>query len=131
MCNGIGHNGGPSLDDTPSRPEQGACCRRCRHWQPPSEREESDYRAYVNGVIRRRIAEPSGACDRVLLRPGGIPSFSSTKDRSWCYNYEARPEPTAEDRRGQALITISENGRIVWQGREGEEPAQYRQTDLL
>lgn len=99
----LGHNGGPPLDSDPPRLPDGACCRRCRHWRAPSEREESDYRAYQMGVIRRRVAEPSGACDRVILRPGGLTAF----------------------------VTIYENGRIVWQGREGDEPGAYRQGDLF
>lgn len=127
----IGHNGGPPLYDRRPGPADGASCRRCRHWRPPSEREESDYRAYQMGVIRRRVAEPSGACDRVMLRPGGPVAFAGTKGRSWCYNFKAKPPPTDEERRGQGFVTIYEGDRIVWQGREGEEPAEYRQGDLF
>ncbi len=116
----IGHNGGPSLDDGP--PILGAdwCCARCRHWNPPSEREESDYRMFVIGVNKRRVKEPSGSCDRVLHRPGGIPAFAGTMGRNRCYHFEAKPKPAYESRYGQAFVTIYQDGRIVWQGREGE-----------
>ncbi|GAA0737118.1 MULTISPECIES: hypothetical protein [Sphingomonas] len=127
----LGHNGGPPLDTDPPRLPDGACCARCRHWRAPSEREESDYRAYQMGLIRRRVAEPSGACDRVILRPGGPIAFAGTKGRSRCYNFEAKPEPAYESRYGQAFVTIYENDRVVWQGREGEEPAEYRQGELF
>jgi hypothetical protein len=66
-----------------------------------------------------------------MLRPGSPVAFAGTKGRSWCYNFEAKPPPTDEERCGQAFVTIYEDERIVWQGREGEEPAEYRQGDLF
>ncbi|MGE4431667.1 MAG: hypothetical protein AB7E05_13085 [Sphingobium sp.] len=42
-----------------------------------------------------------------------------TMGRSRCFNFEAKPAPVHEPRAGQAFVTIYENGRIVWQGRDG------------
>ena len=129
---GIGDNHGPRLDDEDQiRPmlAVAANCGRCRHWRPPPERDRDDYRAFQNGAIKRRIAEPRGACDRVRLRPTGPTSFSATVERSRCYNFEPKEAP-ARATRVRGFVTIYENGRIAWQGTEGDEPAQYRQQEL-
>ncbi|ODU68769.1 MAG: hypothetical protein ABT11_15090 [Novosphingobium sp. SCN 66-18] len=133
---GIGDNGGPPLDDPapasppePPRLASDAACARCLHWNPPSEREEADYRAWKGGY-GRRVKEPSGHCFRVMHRPGGPVSFAGTMGRSRCFNYEAKPPP-ATDVRGRGFVTIWGPGdKILWQGREGEEPAEFRQGEL-
>jgi hypothetical protein len=129
----IGHNGGPALDDTPPAPPRlpyDAACVRCIHWTPPSEREESDYRYWAMTGRGRRVKEPSGHCFRVMHRPGGPLSFSGTMGRSSCYNYEAKPPPAYRPS-GQGFVTIWGPGdKILWQGREGEEPAEFRQGEL-
>ena len=80
------HNGGPPLDDVgaavepPSLPADAACLR-CVHWHPPSEREESDYRAWQGGY-GRRVREPSGHCFRVMHRHGGMARSSGKEPRA-------------------------------------------------
>lgn len=103
---GVGDNGGPPLDDPapasppePPRLAHDAACARCLHWNPPSEREEADYRAWKGGY-GRRVKEPSGHCFRVMHRPGGPVSFSGTMGRSRCFNYEAKP-PAPPDMQGR------------------------------
>lgn len=128
---GIGDNGGPRLDDadrTPSLPYDAACCR-CRHWTPPHERDEADFRAFQAGVKMRRVKEPSGACGHVQHRPGGPLSFSATLARSRCFNFAAKP-PSGRDPRTRGHVTIWQGDRVLWQGTEGEEPAEYRQEEL-
>jgi len=118
----IGHNQPP--EETPAQPPQGASCARCQHWNPPGEAEESAYRAFALGVSKRRVREPSGSCDRVMHRPGGPLSFAGTLGRSRCFNFAEGPPK--KPRRGAAFVTIYEGNRVVWQGREGEEPARFR-----
>lgn len=131
----IGHNNGPPLDDerpaaaeTPRLPYDAACAR-CAHWTPPSEREESDYRAWTGGY-GRRVKEPSGHCFRVLHRPGGPTAFAGTMGRSRCFNFEAKADPEPDRRSGRGFVTIWQGDKILWQGTEGEEPAQFRQQEL-
>lgn len=127
----IGHNGGPPLDDPapePPRLPYDAACVRCAHWNPPSAREESDYRAWQGGY-GRRVKEPSGHCFRVMHRPGGPVSFSGTMGRSRCFNYEPKPPPLP-DTRGRGFVTIWQGEKILWSGTEGEEPAEFRQGEL-
>ena len=128
---GIGDNGGPRLDDQAPTPPihsprpQGAACSRCLHWIPPTERKESDYRAWQGGY-GRRVKEPSGYCHRILHRPGGHTATGGTMGRSFCYNFEEKPAREPEWGRGRAFVTIWQGDKIVWQGREGEEPAEFR-----
>ncbi|MCK9544048.1 MAG: hypothetical protein M0R03_18670 [Novosphingobium sp.] len=119
----IGHNNPPEPPPAPTLP-QSARCALCRHWNPPSEAEESAYRAFALGVSKRRVREPSGSCDRVMHRPGGPLSFAGTLGRSRCFNFEEKPPE--RPRRGAGFVTIYEGNRVVWQGREGEEPARFR-----
>ncbi|MDH2228075.1 MULTISPECIES: hypothetical protein [Hyphomicrobiales] len=122
----IGHN---SRAAEPPLLPSGASCARCQYWSSPSERETQDYEAFRLGLARRRVKEPSGACDRVLLRWNGSPTFAATVARSRCFNFAERETPLpVVDRRG--FVTIYENGRIVWQGTEGDEPANYWQAEL-
>jgi len=118
----IGHNQPPP--DLAQGLSASASCARCRHWSPPSEAEESAYRAFALGVSKRRVREPSGSCDRVMHRPGGPISFAGTLGRSRCFNFEEKPPE--RPRRGAAFVTIYEGNRIAWQGREGEEPPRFR-----
>lgn len=130
---GIGDNGGPCLQDEgrPTLPRllyDAACCR-CRHWNPPSEREKADFRAFQAGVKMRRVKEPAGSCGRVQHRPGGPLSFSATLGRSRCYSFESKDTPS-RDPRTRGHVTIWQGDRILWQGTEGDEPAEYRQEEL-
>lgn len=131
----IGHNNGPPLDDerptaaeTPRLP-QDAACARCAHWTPPSGREESDYRAWKGGY-GRRVKEPSGHCFRVMHRPDGPTAFAGTMGRNRCFNFEAKADPEPQPGSGRGFVTIWQGDRILWQGTEGEEPAQFRQQEL-
>ena len=129
---GIGDNGGPPLDD-PARPSQAhaprpydAACSRCLHWKPPTAREESDYRAWQGGY-GRRVKEPSGYCRRILHRPGGHTASGGTMGRNSCHNFEEKP--CQEPKWGRGFVTIWQGDKIVWQGREGEEPPEFRQGE--
>lgn len=115
---GIGDNNGPPLDDpalTPSihapRPLDEACRRRL-HWEPPTEREESDYRAWQGGY-GRRVKEPSGYCHRIRHRPDGPVASGGTMGRSFCYNFERKPDPEPVWGRGRAFVTIWEGDKII------------------
>lgn len=122
----IGHN---SRAAEPPLLSSWASCARCQHWSPPSERETRAFEAFRLGLSRRLVKEPSGACDRVLLRWNGSPAFAATVARSRCFNFAEQQAPAPSDHR-RGFVTIYEAGRIVWQGMEGDEPAQYRQEDL-
>ncbi|WP_230588582.1 hypothetical protein [Sphingobium yanoikuyae] len=123
----IGHNGAPP--EPPARRPYGASCAHCQHWAAPSERDVRDYEAFQRGVTRRRVKEPAGFCHRILHSPRGIPAAGGCVGRSFCFNFEqdTRPKPE-QDRRG--FVTIYEGGRIIWQGTECDEPAEYRQAEL-
>ena len=122
----IGHNGGPPLDDDEEvrGPPVPHYCKYCRHWSPPSDREVRDYEYFRLGLSRRRVKRPSGACDRVLMRPGGPLSFAATTDTFGCHNFSAKPPP--QPARAHDFVMIYEGDRIVWQGREEDVPDAYR-----
>ncbi len=124
---GARHNGGPPLDPPPVTTSPR--CKYCRHWRPPPEREQQAYEFFQLGLSRRRVRRPAGACDRVLLAPGKPLSFSATSGEFACLNFEASPSPPSRPS-GSAFVTISEGGRIVWQGPEDQIPAQFRQDEL-
>lgn len=130
--NQIGHNGGPALDEPAPIHQplpQGAACSRCQHWTAPSAREQSDYDFWKMTGKGRRIKEPTGSCHRVRLRANGPTGFAATSARSSCYNYEDDTrERSTEPARG--FMTIYQDGKIAWQGREGDEPAEFRQGEL-
>ncbi|WP_156878762.1 hypothetical protein [Roseomonas gilardii] len=80
---------------------------------------------------------PAGAvCSRCHHWKAPDPHDGSAYDywratgRSACYNYEPdrRPRPE-QDRRG--FLTIYQGDGIVWQGTEGDEPAEFRQGELF
>jgi hypothetical protein len=125
MSAGCGHNGGPALDDPADcRPD---LCKHCRHWKAPPEAVQQAYEWFRLGLSRRRVARPSGACDRVLLGNRTTPAFSATTAEFGCRNFEAAPPPVP---RGGGFVTIWQDGRIAWQGREENVPARFRQQDL-
>lgn len=119
-----GHNGGPPLDDEAGGPPVPRYCKYCRHWSPPFNAEVWAYEAYQRGTTRRRARRPSGACDRVLLRPGAPLSFSATVDTFGCLNFSAKPPAPIE--RGRGFVTIYQGDTIVWQGHEEDLPDEYR-----
>jgi hypothetical protein len=123
----IGHNGAPS--EPPRRLPHGPSCARCHHWEAPHDRDIRDHEAFQRGVSKRRVREPAGFCHRILHSPNGYPAAGGCVARSFCFNYEddQRPKPE-QGRRG--FVTIYEGGRIVWQGTEGDEPAEFRQAEL-
>lgn len=130
------HNGGPPLDDdrpaaaeAPRLPYDAACAR-CLHWTAPSEREESEFRHWQMTGRGRRVKEPSGHCFRVMHRPGGPIAFAASMGRSRCFNFEKKPDPEPGPGRGKGFVTIWRGDKILWQGTEGEEPAEFRQTEL-
>ena len=124
----IGHNrpAPPTYAPMPA----GAACSRCHHWKAPDPRDVSNYDHWQATGRGRRVKEPSGTCDRILHSPGKMPAFGGSMGRNACYNFEPdqRPKPS-QDRRG--FVTIYEGNRIVWQGTEGHEPAEYRQGELF
>ena len=132
---GFGHHGGPPLEDEPPSAAEppglphDAACIRCLHWTPPSEREEFDYRAWQGGY-GRRVREPSGHCFRVMHRPGGPTAFAGTMGRNRCFNFERKPDPDPATRPTRGFVTIWQGDKILCQGTEGEEPAEFRQEEL-
>lgn len=96
----------------------------CRHWNAPSETWESEYRHFEMTGRGRRVKRPTGTCDRVLL--GGKVAFGATHGDFCCGNFA--PKPPAPRQAG-GWVTIYENGRIVWQGPEEDQPPE--QLDLL
>lgn len=123
---GIGHNGGPALDEP--RSAVAGRCRDCRYWRAPPVREERDYESFRLGLSRRRVRRPTGACDRVVLSAGGPPAFSATAGDFGCVNFD--PKPAVAPPHGGGFVTIYEAGRIVWQGAEEDLPARFRQEEL-
>lgn len=93
----LGHNGGPPLEE-PSSEARGRC-RDCRHWHAPPETEQRAYEWFRLGLSRRRVRRPTGACDRVVLSAGRAPAFSATTAEFGCINFEAKPPPSAAERR--------------------------------
>ncbi|MEA3389656.1 hypothetical protein KNJ79_20075 [Sphingopyxis indica] len=122
---GAGHNNGPPLDDD-DPPATIRTCRWCRHWSPPSEREERDYKYFRLGLSRRRVKRPSGACDRVLMAPGKPLAFSATVAEFSCLNFAAKPLPPVEIPRRGGFVTIYEGDKIVWRGDADDLPEEYR-----
>lgn len=120
----LGHDGGPPLDDGDALPPVPRYCKYCRHWSPPPDQEVRAYEAFQLGLSRRRVRRPSGACDRVLLRPGAPLAFSATTDTFGCLNFSAKPMTPMM--RGHAFVTIYEGDQILWQGREEDLPEEYR-----
>lgn len=121
------HNGGPPLGEpaADSRPGQ---CKHCRHWQAPSEREQHAFEGFRLGLSRRRVKRPAGSCERVLLGKGTTPVFSTTVAEFGCRNFAAAPPKAVP--KGSAFVTISQHGRIVWQGPEDQMPAYFEDQDL-
>lgn len=127
------HNGGPALDDDENGSRHAAnpsanseTCRWCRHSKPPPERDERDYEAFRNGVTRRRVKRPAGACDRVRYQADKPVAFSATVEEFSCLNFEAKsPAPRPK---GGGWVTIWSGNRILWQGREEDAPDE--QTEL-
>ena len=71
---------------------------------------------------------PSGSCDRVSVDLHKLPTFAATSADLGCGNFEARlvpPRPV-----GGGHVTVSEDGRIVWEGPEEGLPARLRQLAL-
>lgn len=124
----IGHNR-PALPTYAPMPSD-AACSRCHHWKAPDPRDVSAFDFWQATGRGRRVKEPSGTCDRILHSRGKAPAFGGTMGRNACFNYEAdrRPKPD-QDWRG--FLTIYQGDRIVWQGTEGDEPAEYRQGELF
>ncbi len=120
-----GHNGGPPLNqDT----QAGGRCRDRRHWRAPPEAESRAYEFFWLGLSRRRVRQPAGACDRVVLSAGRPPAFSATTAEFGCINFDARP-PDPRPRAG-GFVTIYEAGRVVWQEPEEAMPARFAQEQL-
>ena len=112
---GIGDNGGPPLDD-PARPSQAhaprpydAACSRCLHWKPPTEREESDYRAWQGGY-GRRVREPSGHCVRVMQRQDGPTTSAGTLGATDVSNLERKPAPDPAQCHTRGFFTVWQDG---------------------
>lgn len=126
----LGHNGGPPLEDAHREPEvpAGASCRTCRHWRAPPRSSEDAYERFRLGLSRQRVRRPSGTCDRVVLSLGRAPAFAATVAEFACLNFEAKP--SAPPARGGGFVTISEGGRIVWQGPEERLPERFGQDEL-
>lgn len=122
-------NGGPPLDEpaADSRPGQ---CNHCQHWQAPPEMEQRAFERFRLGLSRRRVKQPAGSCDRVLLGKRTMPVFSATTAEFGCRNFAPVPPKSAPE--GSAFVTISQRGRIVWQGPEDRVPAlcEHQGLDL-
>lgn len=118
-----GHNGGPPLDaETHNGPPMPRCCKYCRHWSAPSDREVRDYETWRLGISRRRVKRPSGACDRVLIQLGKSLAFSATVDTFGGLNFSAKL--AAAITCGHGFVTVYEGDRIVWRGHEEDVPDQ-------
>lgn len=112
----IGHN---SRAAEPPLLPSWASCARCQHWNPPSDQETRDYDLFRLGLARRRVREPRGACDRVMLRWNGPSAFSATVGRSRCFNFTERERPQRRpviravsfDEVGQAIGRLVEIAR--------------------
>ena len=110
-----GHNNGPPVP---------RYCKYCRHWSPPPDWEVRAYEAFRLGLSRRRVRRPSGACDRVLMRPGKPIAFSATTDTFSCLNFSAKsPEPA---KRGRGFVTVYSGDAILWSGNEDDLPEEFR-----
>lgn len=123
---GLGHNGGPPLDE-PGSDARGRC-RDCRHWRAPPDTEQRAYEWFRLGLSRRRVRRPTGACDRVVLSASRAPAFSATTAEFGCINFEAKPPPPQP--KGGGFVTIYDGGRVVWQGPEEAVPARFNQEEL-
>lgn len=121
---GVGHNGGPALDEEDNSPPTPRHCKYCRHWSPPSDWEVRAYDAFQLRLSKRRVKRPSGTCDRVLMQAGKPLAFSATVDTFGCLNFSARP--SAPIVRGRGFVTIYEGDQIVWQGHEEDVPEEHR-----
>ena len=64
----------------------------------------------------------------MLLGNRGVPAFSATDGNFGCGNFAAAPPPPIP--RGGGFVTIWQDGRVVWQGREEDIPARFLQEDL-
>ena len=123
---GLGHNGGPPLEDP--RAETRGRCRDCRHWNAWPEAEQCAYEFFRLGLSRRRVRRPTGASDRVVLSRGRAPAFAATVAEFGCINFEPKPCPPRPT--GGGYVTIYEAGHIVWQGAEEAVPARFCQTEF-
>ncbi|MGE0854148.1 MAG: hypothetical protein AB7O44_31815 [Hyphomicrobiaceae bacterium] len=122
-----GQNSEP-LPDEPAADSWPGQCKHCRHWQAPSEREQHAFERFRLGLTRRRVKRPAGSCDRFLLGEGTTPVFSTTMAEFGCRNFAAAPPKAVP--KGSAFVTISQHGRIVWQGPEDQKPAYFEHQDL-
>lgn len=123
---GLGHNGGPPLEEPAS--EARGRWRDCRHWHAPPDVEQRAYEHFRLGLSHRRVRRPTGACDRVVLNAGRAPAFSATTAEFGCINFEPKLEQPRP--RGGGFVTIYEGGRVVWQGPEEAVPARFNQEEL-
>jgi hypothetical protein len=123
LCSGLGHNGGPPLDDENNAPPVPGYCKYCRHWSPPSDWDVREYEAFQLGISRRRVRRPSGSCDRALMQYGKPLAFAATVDTFGCLNFSAKPP--APVMRGRGFVTIYEGDHIVWKGHEEDLPDEY------
>src|SRR5437773_57471 len=82
----------------------------------PPESEQRAFERFRLGLSHRRAKRPAGSCDRLLLRNRRTLVFSSTTAEFCCRNFA--PPPPKAAHKGNAFVTISRRGRIVWQGPE-------------
>lgn len=118
------HNGAPPPDEPAANSRSGQS-KHCRHWQAPPESEQRAFERLQLGLSRRRVKRQAGSCDRVLLGKRMTPAFSMATAEFGCRNFVAAPPKAAAE--GSAFVTISQHGRIVWQGQEDRVPARFKQ----
>ena len=65
-----------------------------------------------------------------MHREGGPTAFAGTMGRNRCFNFERKSDPDPAQCRTRGFVTIWQDGKIVWEGTEGEEPAELREGSL-
>jgi hypothetical protein len=57
-----------------------------------------------------------------MHRQGGPTAFAGNR----CFNFERKPDPDPAQCRTRGFVTIWQNGKIIWEGTEGQEPAEFQ-----
>lgn len=99
-------------------------CKHCQHWRAPPQSDIRAWEAYKQGVSSRRVKSPTGLCDQVLTQLGKPISTSATPPNFACLNF-ARLNHAARDKIS-GIVTVHEDGQLVWSGPEEDLPEEYR-----
>lgn len=99
-------------------------CKHCRHWRAPPQLEIRAWEAFKQGISARRVKSPTGQCDQVLTQPGKPIATSATPPGFSCLNFAHHRD--AAGARHPGIVTVHEDGRLVWSGPEEDLPERYR-----